>query len=149
MNTQFRFTTTSDFGAVLVATTPVLHDAYASADAIMDWVHENAQALLESTRGEEIAENGFFVATETWSCSHGAITTLTSPNNEAFVGLDMSVTRDSAISLHMNWCTGKSDDGWSHFGTSVRLFEVIVRLLPWPLSDVDLSSPIFMKRRLV
>ena len=104
----------------------------------MDWVQENAQALLDGTRGKEIAEKGFFVATETWTCGQGAITTLTSPNSEAFVGLDMSVSRDSAISLHMNWRTGKSDDGWSHFGTSVRLFEVIVRLLALPLPDVDL-----------
>ena len=116
---QIKYTSSSDFGAVLVTASPIVHRAYHYQSPFSNWVKDNAEELFFGARRQEVKEHGLFVITQTFATTKCSITAWKTPQSEVFLGFDIG-TMGAGLESSGIWYEGRSSSGWNSYRSTVR-----------------------------
>ena len=105
--------TSSNFGAVLITSSPVTHNGFHYQSPFQEWVKENAKALLHGPIAADVKEHGLFVVTQSYAAEKVALTAWRNSRNKAYFGFGVGAMDLAEISPHVQWYTGKSESGWN------------------------------------
>ena len=106
------YSTSSDFGAVLLSSSPIVCDAFYYRAPFKAWMRENAVNLLRGPLAEDIKRYGLFIVTQTHSTRKCALTAWRSSENGVHFGFGVGAMGLAEIDPNVAWYAGKSESGW-------------------------------------
>jgi hypothetical protein len=112
---QIKYTTSSSFGAVLVTTPPITHNAFYYSSPFSQWVSDNAHALLSGDYKDDIHANGLVVVTQTYTTPKCSLTAWTDSKSEVFLGFDAGINGLGNLKPQGGWYEGNSASGWQKY----------------------------------
>ena len=109
---QVEYSTSSDFGAVLLSSSPIVCDAFYYKAPFKAWMRENATNLLRGPLAEDIKEYGLFIVTQTHATRKCALTAWRSSENAVHFGFGVGAMGLAEIDPNVAWYAGRSESGW-------------------------------------
>ena len=119
------YSTSSDFGAVLLSSSPILRDAFYYKAPFRAWMRENASNLLQGPLAEDIEEHGLFVVTQTHATRKCALTAWRSSEKSIYFGFGAGTMGLAEIDPKVGWYAGRSESGWDIYEAEGDELEVI------------------------
>ena len=108
-----KYTSSSDFGAILMTDSPIEKKAYLYKSPFNDWVRANSRQLLQ-TRGMEIKEHGLWIIRWTYSTSKASINAWVGTDKRVVVGFKVS-TFGTDFGPKGEWHRGHADSSWDDY----------------------------------
>ena len=124
-NLHVEYRTSSDFGAVLLSSSPVVRDAFYYKAPFKAWMRENASNLLQGPLAEDINEHGLFIVTQTHATRKCALTAWRSSENSVYFGFGAGTMGLAEIDPKVAWYAGRSESGWDIYEAEEGESEVI------------------------
>jgi hypothetical protein len=119
-----KYSTSANFGAILMCDSEVVVQSFDHRDVFRDWLKKNADRLMQ--KWPELKQSGVYVATSTYEGSSIHINCWTDNSQEVSLGFKAGVTGIGSLGPSVGWVRGNSTSGWSHYVTvssrSVQLF---------------------------
>lgn len=106
----YEYETNNEFGALLLTKSPVVKRALYRDEPIKIWVQGNALRIKE--QWPEVASEGLFIATSTFSTSEASTNFLRSKGQKVSVGFSGSAVGIGEIGPAATWHTAMTDGGW-------------------------------------
>ena len=106
------YSTSSDFGAVLLSSSPIVCDAFYYKAPFKAWMRENAMTLLRGPLAEDIKKYGLFIVTQTHATRKCALTAWRSSENGVHFGFGVGAMGLAEIDPNVAWYAGRSESGW-------------------------------------
>ena len=106
------YSTSSDFGAVLLSSSPIVCDAFYYKAPFKAWMRENAMTLLRGPLAEDIKKYGLFIVTQTHATRKCALTAWRSSENGVHFGFGVGALGLAEIDPNVAWYAGRSESGW-------------------------------------
>jgi hypothetical protein len=113
-----KYTTSGDFGAVLICADTVTIERTDYRDPFGVWLKENAAKLLSDY--PVLKSRGVYVVTTTYSCSDVYINAWNNPQDEITVGFRVNASGIGSTAPPLAWMPGNSQHSWTHFVSGVR-----------------------------
>ncbi|KAK5107390.1 hypothetical protein LTR62_001333 [Meristemomyces frigidus] len=122
----YKFSSSSDFGAVLMCSQPVQRETVYHPTRLLQWVKENARAILALY--PDVQRHGFFLVTTTYHTTHAWINAWTSREKEVLVGFKARAVEVGEIAPSSQWYQSSHDSGWLSFDSEVCLPTLLTQL---------------------
>src|SRR5450432_226518 len=126
-----KYSTSANFGAILMCDDKVVVECYDLKDPFRDWLNQNASKLL--AKYPTLKERGLYVATTTYSSSDIHINVWHNSQDEITLGFKAGVTGIGGLGPSVHWMRGRTTHGCSHF---VTVSCPSTSLFPWLLNHV-------------
>ncbi len=109
---QVEYSTSSDFGAVLISSSPIVREAFYYKAPFKDWMRANARSLLKGSLAEDIKKYGIFIVTQTHATQKCALTAWRSSESSVYFGFGVGAMGLAEIAPNVGWYSGRSESGW-------------------------------------
>ena len=119
------YRTSSDFGAVLLSSSPIVRDAFYYKAPFRAWMRENASNLLQGPLAEDIEEYGLFIVTQTHATRKCALTAWRSSEKSIYFGFGAGTMGLAEIDPKVAWYAGRSESGWDIYEAEGDELEVV------------------------
>ena len=106
-----KYSTSNEFGAVLVCENDVVSEGFDLRQPFATWLEENAKALLRDY--PELKELGLYAVTWTYSSTDIHISAWDGEGNSATVGIKAGFASAGDLGPKTSWVRGQSSSGWS------------------------------------
>jgi hypothetical protein len=118
-----KYSTKTNFGALLLTTPTIERRGYSSESPIKNWYKANVGRILspEFRYADDISEHGLFVITEIHSTKKCSLISWTSPSKEVIVGVDVGSAGVANVGAHGRWMASSSEGGWNHYQGTVSV----------------------------
>lgn len=113
VSAAFKYSTSANFGAILMCDTDVVVECYDHRDPFRKWLKENVPKLLAEY--PSLRQHGIYVATTTYSCSSVHINVWHSSQDEVKLGFKVGVTGLGGLGPSTTWLRGTSSKSWTSF----------------------------------
>lgn len=90
----YRYSATSDKGALLLTQGPVIYRQATPNGPLCDWVVENGNKILQKARKPK---RGVWIVTKTYSANHRCLNVLYSEGTAVTVGIDVTALNNSGV----------------------------------------------------
>jgi len=117
----FEYQSSTDFGAVLIASKPVHRDGYYFESPFTRWVQDNVDVLRNCRRGPDIEEHGLIIITYTYSTRKCTLNAWQDKSKKISLGLSASATDGLGIETEAGWFVGTSSSGWKDYSGKVSI----------------------------
>lgn len=108
-----KYTSSSDFGAILMTDSPIEKREYLYKSPFTDWVRDDSRQLLQ--KGEmEIKEHGPWIIRWTYSTSKASINAWSCTDKKVVVGFRVS-TSGTDFGPKGGWHKGHADSSWDDY----------------------------------
>ena len=108
-----KYTSSSDFGAILMTDSPIEKKGYLYKSPFHDWVRDNLRQLLQK-RETEIKEHGLWIIRWTYSTSKASINAWAGTDKKVVVGFQVS-TFGTDFGPKGEWHKGHADSSWDDY----------------------------------
>lgn len=108
-----KYTSSSDFGAILMTDSPIEKREYLYKSPFTDWVRDNSRQLLQK-REMEIKEHGLWIIRWTYSTSKASINAWSGTDKKVVVGFRVS-TFGTDFGPKGEWHKGHADSSWDDY----------------------------------
>ena len=119
------YSTSSDFDAVLLSSSPIVCDALYYKAPFKAWMRENAVELLRGPLAEDIKKYGLFIVTQTHTTRKCALTAWRNSENSAHFGFGVGAMGLAELDPNVAWYAGRSESGWNIYEAEGDELEVI------------------------
>ncbi|KAK3116924.1 hypothetical protein LTR53_002220 [Teratosphaeriaceae sp. CCFEE 6253] len=97
----YKFSSSGEFGAMLMCSQPVKRENVYHPTRLVDWVKDNARAILSLY--PDVKRHGFFLVTTTYHVTHAWINAWTSKEKEVVVGFKAQVVDVGEVAPSSQW----------------------------------------------
>ena len=111
----YNYYSTSSFGAILVTTPPITHDAFLYEAPFQKWFRDNAQTLLE--KRPEVKDYDVTIVTSTYAAKACSLNATISKVKSVTIGFTAGAIGISEVAPAGTWYSSSADQGWAHYGT--------------------------------
>ena len=119
-----KYTSSSDFGAILMTDSPIEKKAFLYKSPFIDWVRANAQCLLQK-RELEIKEQGLWIIRWTYSTKKASINAWAGTDKKVVVGFQASAY-GTEFGPKGGWHKGRADTAWDDYASKNDADKVVV-----------------------
>ncbi|KAF4462337.1 hypothetical protein FALBO_10852 [Fusarium albosuccineum] len=114
-----KYSTSNEFGAVLMFDSDVVVEGFDLRDPFRTWMQQNAKSLFE--KYPDVKKHGLCAVTGTYSSNNIHISAWEGDNNSATVGFKGGMAGVANVGQHMSWIRGQSSAGWSAWTDQKRV----------------------------
>ncbi|CAG7555140.1 unnamed protein product [Fusarium equiseti] len=114
-----KYSTSDEFGAVLVCENEVISEGFDLRQPFVTWLEENAKSLFKDY--PDAKRLGLYAVTWTYSSTDIHISAWNGQSNDATVGYKVGMTGGGTLGQQTSWVRGKSSSGWKEFTGEKRV----------------------------
>ncbi|KPM46374.1 hypothetical protein AK830_g4 [Neonectria ditissima] len=114
-----KYSTSNDFGAVLMCESDVVSEGFDLRDPFRVWMQQNAKSLFK--KYPDIKKYGLCAVTWTYSSTNIHITAWEGENNNTTIGFKLGMAGGGNVGPQMSWVRGQSSSGWSAWTDQKRV----------------------------
>ncbi|KAI0459168.1 hypothetical protein F5B21DRAFT_341202 [Xylaria acuta] len=115
----FRYSTSGDFGAVLMCDDDVISEGFDFRNVFLIWLKRNAKALF--AKYPDAKKHGICAVTWTYSSTNIHITAWEGAGNSVTVGFKAGAAGVVDVGPQMTWLRGRSGSAWSEWTGEKRV----------------------------
>ncbi|KAH7235535.1 hypothetical protein BKA59DRAFT_532974 [Fusarium tricinctum] len=119
VNGALKFSTSSEFGAVLVCENDVVEEGFDLRQPFNTWLENNAKALFKEY--PELKEHGLYAVMWTYSTTGIHLSVWNDKSNHATVGVKVGVAGAGNIGPKTEYVRGQSSSGWTEWTDQKRV----------------------------
>ena len=116
---KFQYSTSTDFGAVLMCDDKVVAEGFDHRQPFLDWIKTNAKAILQ--RCPDVKEYGVTAVTWTYSASDIHINAWQDPQTRVVLGLKAGVDGIGGVGPETSWIRKQHSTGWESYNDQKRV----------------------------
>jgi hypothetical protein len=114
----FKYTTNTDFGAILLTAAPMVKKAFLYESPFRQWVRDNSEQIWQ-LRGVEVRQHGLWIVLSTYSTTQCSLNAWRQASNEVLVGFKARAFGEE-FGPQGSWYEDERDTGWNHYHAEVR-----------------------------
>ncbi|KAF4987542.1 hypothetical protein FGRMN_10294 [Fusarium graminum] len=114
-----KYSTTNEFGAVLVCENDVVSEGFDLRQPFNTWMEANVKALLKTY--PDAKKNGLYAVTETYSSTDIHISAWDAKSNDSTVMFKVGMAGAGNIGPKASWVRGESSSGWTEWNDQKRV----------------------------
>ncbi|SPJ87766.1 uncharacterized protein FTOL_12235 [Fusarium torulosum] len=114
-----KYSTSNEFGAVLVCENDVVSEGFDLRQPFITWLESNAKALFKEY--PELKKHGLYAVTWTYSSTDIHLSAWDGKSNDATVGFKVGMAGAGNIGPKTEWVRGQSSSGWAEWTDQKRV----------------------------
>ena len=114
-NASVRYTSKTNFGAILIAQRPVTMISYNDETLFRHWINENYSRLAQ-LHGVELSKYGLWLVTRTYTTPKASINAWQSKDKDAVISVKAKAEMMGDFGAEVSWEDKGTDKDWSHHG---------------------------------
>jgi hypothetical protein len=106
-----KYETTSDYGALLLSSYPIIRERYYYESIFRTWVKDNIATLCHGPLGSDIEKYGLFVVRQTYATKRCAIASWSKPSQSISLKFQVGASGIADVESYGGWNVESIDGG--------------------------------------